>query len=174
MVTFSSGPRRETPKTGLTTTVKNRSNSIPSLGGEMITVYLLDDTKRAIMTQPYTTGAMLKRQLVEKLEIMDAEFFEIAELCDGKERWLRPDLYLRSQGITSSSRLVFKARILYYDVSELSSSTSIFLYFLQVKQMVLSGDCPLTEGDAVDLASLQLQATFGDYDQESQKGSLLK
>jgi hypothetical protein len=82
---------------------------------------------------------------------------------------------LLSQGINQSSKVLLKARVLYYDVSELSSPTSVYLYYLQIKQMILSGDVAgLTESDVVDLASLQLQATFGDYDQDSQNGTFLQ
>lgn len=112
--------------------------------------------------------------------MVNVSVFEIVPFLNDQhyillDRWIRPDIMLISQGITSCSKLLLKARVLYYDVAELSSPISVYLYYLQIKQMILSGDfAGLTETDVIDLASLQLQATFGDYDQDTQKGSFLQ
>ena len=77
------------------------------------------------------------------------------------------------QNVSSQTRLILKLRMLYRDVAELTESSSVYLYYLQAKRFILSGFTPITENQVVDFASLQLQALFGDYDQDRFKTSML-
>lgn len=49
----------------------------------------------------------------------------------------------------------------------------LVIVLAKIKSMILSGQMPVTDVEAVDLVSYQLQATLGDFDAEKHKGSSL-
>lgn len=158
--------RRETTSDTIT-----RSKSSTGREGEVYNIFMVDDTRRSHLVTDSTTPQDLVQQLVEKLELTDYDFFAIFEVAENFERCLRPAVPIVRQGITASSKLVFKTRILYKDVAELNDPMTAYLYYLQVKEFVISGVCPITETDVVDFVSLQLQATLGDHDENRHKAS---
>lgn len=64
---------------------------------------------------------------------------------------------------------MMRLRLSYLEVHELTETALIFLYYLQAKQFVLNGTCSIDENQVVEYASLQLQASFGDYDADNMK-----
>ena len=66
-----------------------------------------------------------------------------------------------------------RAKLLYHDVAELTDAIMVSLYYMQVKEYVLSGFVAIGEQEAIDFASLQVQATFGDHDPEKHKASTI-
>jgi hypothetical protein len=112
-------------------------------------VYLLDDNRRSIGVSHKTTGKQLVQQIAEKLNLTDCDFFNIAEVMEHGgtsifigyflilERWIKPNIPVLQQGINSGSKLVFKARLMYYDSAELSDSMAVYLYYIQVFHSIL-------------------------------------
>lgn len=141
--------------------------------GEVIHVYMLDDTRRSFMITSHTTGQQLVQLVVDKLELSESDLFGICEVKDNSERWIIPRIPLSRQNVTANSKLVFKSRLLYLDVSELTDPKITYLYYIQVKKYILGGTVQLGENEVIDFASLQLQATFGDFDPEKHKPGYL-
>lgn len=57
------------------------------------------------------------------------------------------------------------------DPHEITDPVARNLCFLQIRQTIISGDVPVSEEDAIELASLYLQTVIGDYDKKKEKKS---
>jgi hypothetical protein len=131
------------------------SSSLTGLNEEIhlniVHIYTLDDTKRTFSVTESATVQNLIYQIAEKLEISDCDFFGIVDVSDNPgthfiilnlylflERWLNLDIPILQQSIDSTSKLFFKVRVLYRDASELTDPAAIYLYYLQVKKVMLA------------------------------------
>jgi predicted transcriptional regulator len=54
--------------------------------GYILNIHLLDDTKRSIIVSPHINGAMLRKQAIEKLELIDADFFDLVDIANGERK----------------------------------------------------------------------------------------
>ena len=139
--------------------------------GEIVIFHMLDETRKSLMVHPCHTPDQITKILVEKLEIPQYhEFFSIFELkSNNDERELWSELPLLSQGVQMSSKLLFKLKHLYHDVAEITEASLISLYYVQIKNTIMNGGLAISESEVIDFASMQVQATWGDYDSEKYK-----
>lgn len=155
--------------------------NIPDIGsklksgsGSVLTVYLIDDSRKSILVENDTTPLKMIEILAQKLEVSDYDYFDLCEvLPNGSYCWLQKNIPLFQQGITSDSKLFFKSRSLSKDLIGLTDERLCYLYFMQAKDFVHSEWSQLSESEVIEFASLQLQAISGDYDEENNKNGFL-
>lgn len=135
---------------------------------DVVNLYFLDETRKSFKITDKTLGGQLIRMMAEKLELSDCDFFGIALQVEGGERWLKHSIPVTSQ-LVPDCKMYFKIRSWYYDSSDLEDRSMANLFYLQVKQFVLSGFDPIEENEVVEFGSLQLQAFYGDHDPEKHK-----
>eukprot|EP00744_Colponema_vietnamica_P005854 GILI01008531.1.p1 GENE.GILI01008531.1~~GILI01008531.1.p1 ORF type:complete len:426 (-),score=62.02 GILI01008531.1:76-1353(-) len=81
------------------------------------------------------------------------------------DKWLQKELPLRVQGVKEEQAVVLKKKFFLCDwqVDEADPIT-LNLLFIQAKHAVVQGVLPVSSEDALSLAGLQMQATYGNYD----------
>ncbi|XP_034756811.1 ezrin b [Etheostoma cragini] len=136
------------------------------------------DAELEFAIQPSTTGKQLFDQVVKTIGLREVWYFGL-QYMDGKGyyTWLKLDKKVSSQDVKKENPLQFKFRAKFFpeDVSEeLIQDITQKLFFLQVKEGILSDEVYCPPETAVLLASYSVQAKFGDYNKEvNQPGYLL-
>uniref|UniRef100_A0A8C9WWB8 Ezrin b n=2 Tax=Sander lucioperca TaxID=283035 RepID=A0A8C9WWB8_SANLU len=136
------------------------------------------DAELEFAIQPSTTGKQLFDQVVKTIGLREVWYFGL-QYMDGKGyyTWLKLDKKVSSQDVKKENPLQFRFRAKFFpeDVSEeLIQDITQKLFFLQVKEGILSDEVYCPPETAVLLASYSVQAKFGDYNKEvHQPGYLL-
>uniref|UniRef100_A0AAQ5Y9C9 Ezrin b n=1 Tax=Amphiprion ocellaris TaxID=80972 RepID=A0AAQ5Y9C9_AMPOC len=136
------------------------------------------DAELEFAIQPSTTGKQLFDQVVKTIGLREVWYFGL-QYADGKgyHTWLKLDKKVSSQDVKKENPLQFKFRAKFFpeDVAEeLIQDITQKLFFLQVKESILSDEVYCPPETAVLLASYSVQAKFGDYNKEvHQPGYLL-
>mmetsp|Transcript_1381 Transcript_1381/g.4954 ORF Transcript_1381/g.4954 Transcript_1381/m.4954 type:complete len:920 (-) Transcript_1381:54-2813(-) len=130
----------------------------------ILTLVLADrSTKKAFATADFTCHDLLET-FASKLHLWQIEFFNLA--VENKEedadRWLNPEKTLLQEGITSGSEVHMKIKY-FKTPKKIVDDAAIRLFYLQVKQNIISGQCPCSEKVAVRLAAMQVQLSYGNY-----------
>ncbi|XP_038582604.1 ezrin b [Micropterus salmoides] len=128
------------------------------------------DAELEFAIQPSTTGKQLFDQVVKTIGLREVWYFGL-QYMDGKGyyTWLKLDKKVSSQDVKKENPLQFKFRAKFFpeDVSEeLIQDITQKLFFLQVKEGILSDEVYCPPETAVLLASYSVQAKFGDYNKE--------
>uniref|UniRef100_A0AAX7SSE1 FERM domain-containing protein n=1 Tax=Astatotilapia calliptera TaxID=8154 RepID=A0AAX7SSE1_ASTCA len=128
------------------------------------------DAELEFAIQPSTTGKQLFDQVVKTIGLREIWYFGL-QYVDGKgyHTWLKLDKKVSSQDVKKENPLQFKFRGKFFpeDVSEeLIQEITQKLFFLQVKESILSDEVYCPPETAVLLASYSVQAKFGDYDKD--------
>ncbi|XP_039509380.1 ezrin a isoform X1 [Pimephales promelas] len=135
------------------------------------------DAELEFAIQSVTTGKQLFEQVVKTVGLREVWYFGL-QYTDNKGflTWLKLDKKVSSQEVKQENPLQFKFRAKHYpeDVSEeLIQDITKKLFFLQVKEGILSDEIYCPPETAVLLASYSVQAKFGDYSPEPQKTGYL-
>uniref|UniRef100_A0AAZ3SNU1 FERM domain-containing protein n=1 Tax=Oncorhynchus tshawytscha TaxID=74940 RepID=A0AAZ3SNU1_ONCTS len=125
------------------------------------------DAELEFAVQPSTTGKQLFDQVVKTIGLREVWYFGL-QYMDGKGylTWLKLDKKVSSQDVKKENPLQFKFRAKFFpeDVSEeLIQDITQKLFFLQVKEGILSDEVYCPPETAVLLASYSVQAKFGDF-----------
>uniref|UniRef100_A0A4W5MTL6 Ezrin b n=1 Tax=Hucho hucho TaxID=62062 RepID=A0A4W5MTL6_9TELE len=125
------------------------------------------DAELEFAVQPSTTGKQLFDQVVKTIGLREVWYFGL-QYMDGKGyfTWLKLDKKVSSQDVKKENPLQFKFRAKFFpeDVSEeLIQDITQKLFFLQVKEGILSDEIYCPPETAVLLASYSVQAKFGDF-----------
>ncbi|XP_037606908.1 ezrin b [Sebastes umbrosus] len=136
------------------------------------------DAELEFAIQPSTTGKQLFDQVVKTIGLREVWYFGLQYMdSKGYYTWLKLDKKVSSQDMKKENPLQFKFRAKFFpeDVSEeLIQDITQKLFFLQVKEGILSDEVYCPPETAVLLASYSVQAKFGDYNKEvHQPGYLL-
>uniref|UniRef100_A0A671VE51 Ezrin b n=1 Tax=Sparus aurata TaxID=8175 RepID=A0A671VE51_SPAAU len=128
------------------------------------------DAELEFAIQPSTTGKQLFDQVVKTIGLREVWYFGL-QYMDGKGyyTWLKLDKKVSSQDVKKENPLQFKFRAKFFpeDVSEeLIQDITQKLFFLQVKEGILSDEVYCPPETAVLLASYSVQAKFADYTKE--------
>ncbi|XP_034555232.1 ezrin b [Notolabrus celidotus] len=125
------------------------------------------DAELEFAIQPSTTGKQLFEQVVKTIGLRELWYFGLQYMdSKGYHTWLKLDKKVSSQDVKKESPLQFKFRSKFFpeDVSEeLIQDITQKLFFLQVKEGILSDEVYCPPETAVLLASYSVQAKFGDY-----------
>jgi len=120
--------------------------------------------------QPNTTGKQLFDQVVKTIGLREIWFFGL-QYTDSKgyQTWLKLNKKVLSQDVKKESPLQFKFRAKFYpeDVAdELIQDITLRLFYLQVKNAILTDEIYCPPETSVLLASYAVQAKYGDYQKD--------
>ncbi|CAN9507817.1 unnamed protein product [Ophioblennius macclurei] len=128
------------------------------------------DAELEFAIQPSTTGKQLFDQVVKTIGLREIWYFGLQYMdTKGYTTWLRLDKKVASQDVKKDNPLQFKFRAKFFpeDVSEeLIQEITQKLFFLQVKDGILSDEVYCPPETAVLLASYAVQSKYGDYSKE--------
>ncbi|XP_063773529.1 ezrin [Pseudophryne corroboree] len=135
------------------------------------------DAELEFAIQPSTTGKQLFDQVVKTVGLREVWYFGL-QYTDSKgfPNWLKLDKKVSAQEVRKENPLQFKFRTKFYpeDVSEeLIQDITQKLFFLQVKESILSDEVYCPPETAVLLGSYAVQAKFGDYIKDTHKSGYL-
>ncbi|KAM5228764.1 ezrin [Ctenodactylus gundi] len=135
------------------------------------------DAELEFAIQPNTTGKQLFDQVVKTIGLREVWYFGLQYVDNkGFPTWLKLDKKVSAQEVRKENPLQFKFRAKFYpeDVSEeLIQDITQKLFFLQVKEGILSDEIYCPPETAVLLGSYAVQAKFGDYNKEAHKSGYL-
>ncbi|XP_064197338.1 ezrin b [Anguilla rostrata] len=128
------------------------------------------DAELEFAVQPSTTGKQLFDQVVKTIGLREVWYFGL-QYTDSKNylTWLKLDKKVSAQDVKKENPLQFKFRAKFFpeDVSEeLIQEVTQKLFFLQVKEGILSDEVYCPPETAVLLASYAVQAKFGDFSRD--------
>ncbi|RVE55720.1 hypothetical protein OJAV_G00228820 [Oryzias javanicus] len=136
------------------------------------------DAELEFAIQPNTIGKQLFEQVVKTVGLREIWYFGLQYVdTKGYHTWLKLDKKVSSQDVKKENPLQFRflAKFFPEDVAEeLIQDITQKLFFIQVKESILSDEVYCPPETAVLLASYSVQAKFGDYDKSvHQTGYLL-
>lgn len=125
------------------------------------------DAELEFAIQPNTTGKQLFDQVVKTIGLREIWFFGL-QYTDSKglTTWLKLNKKVQSQDVRKENPLQFKFRAKFFpeDVSEeLIQEVTQRMFFLQVKEGLLSDEIYCPPETSVLLASYAVQAKYGDH-----------
>ncbi|KAI2654556.1 Ezrin [Labeo rohita] len=135
------------------------------------------DAELEFAIQSVTTGKQLFEQVVKTVGVREVWYFGLQFMdTKGVLTWLKLDKKVSSQEVKQENPLQFKFRAKHYpeDVAEeLIQDITKKLFFLQVKEGILSDEIYCPPETAVLLASYAVQSKFGDHSPEGHKSGYL-
>ncbi|CAF0752222.1 unnamed protein product [Brachionus calyciflorus] len=125
------------------------------------------DAELEFSIQQTTTGKQLFDQVVKTIGLREIWYFGLQyKDTKGLLTWLKLNKKVLSQDISKESPLLFKFRAKYFpeDASEeIIQDITLRMFFLQVKESILSEEIYCPPETCVLLASYATQAKYGDY-----------
>uniref|UniRef100_A0A8B9I1C4 Ezrin a n=1 Tax=Astyanax mexicanus TaxID=7994 RepID=A0A8B9I1C4_ASTMX len=135
------------------------------------------DAELEFAIQSVTTGKQLFEQVVKTVGLREVWYFGLQYMDNkGYLTWLKLEKKVLSQEVKRENPLQFMFRAKYFpeDVAEeLIQDITRKLFFLQVKDGILSDNIYCPPETAVLLASYSVQAKFGDFSREHHKAGYL-
>ncbi|XP_012590619.1 PREDICTED: ezrin [Condylura cristata] len=135
------------------------------------------DAELEFAIQPNTTGKQLFDQVVKTIGLREVWYFGLQYVDNkGFPTWLKLDKKVSAQEVRKENPLQFKFRAKFYpeDVStELIQDITQKLFFLQVKEGILSDEIYCPPETAVLLGSYAVQAKFADYNKDTHQSGYL-
>uniref|UniRef100_A0AAR2JWU0 protein-tyrosine-phosphatase n=1 Tax=Pygocentrus nattereri TaxID=42514 RepID=A0AAR2JWU0_PYGNA len=122
----------------------------------------------SLFLQKQDQGQILLDVVFEHLQLTERDYFglQLADDSSDNQRWLDPNKPIRKQlKRVAPNNLSFRVKFFVGDPSKLQEEYTRYLYFLQLKQDILSGRLPCPQNAAALLASYAIQAELGDYSQ---------
>lgn len=135
------------------------------------------DAELEFSFNPNTTGKQLYDQVSRTIGLRETWFFGLQFIDSrGFLTWLNPDKKVMVQDPKRENPLQFKLRVKFYpeDVTEeLIQDITRKLFFLQVKEDILTNEVYCPPETAVLLASYAIQAKYGDFNKSVHKDGYL-
>uniref|UniRef100_A0A8C9SQU1 Ezrin b n=1 Tax=Scleropages formosus TaxID=113540 RepID=A0A8C9SQU1_SCLFO len=135
------------------------------------------DAELEFAIQPNTTGKQLFDQVVKTIGLREVWYFGLQYMdSKGYLTWLKLDKKVASQDVKKENPLQFKFRAKFYpeDVSEeLIQDITQKLFFMQVKEAILTDEVYCPPETAVLLASYAVQAKYGDFSKDVHRAGYL-
>ncbi|MCJ8736873.1 hypothetical protein PDJAM_G00017310 [Pangasius djambal] len=135
------------------------------------------DAELEFAIQSVTTGKQLFEQVVKTVGLREVWYFGLQYMDNkGYLTWLKLEKKVLSQDVRRETPLQFMFRAKYFpeDVdNELIQDITRKLFFLQVKDEILSDSVYCPPETAVLLASYSVQAKYGDFSKETHKSGYL-
>jgi len=135
------------------------------------------DAELEFAIQPNTTGKQLFDQVVKTIGLREIWFFGL-QYTDSKgfSTWLKLNKKVLSQDVKKESPLQFRFRAKFYpeDVAEeIIQDITLRLFYLQVKNAILSDEIYCPPETSVLLASYAVQAKYGDFQKDVHQAGFL-
>nr|CAB3265279.1 tyrosine-protein phosphatase non-receptor type 14-like [Phallusia mammillata] len=134
----------------------------------LIRVQLLDNSVMECTLTVENTGSDCLNAVAQKLELREIRYFGLKYINKlSKERWVELDKPLKKQVDKNAQEPNLFFGIMFYiaNIDRLQQEIARYLYYLQMKNNVISGGLKCNTNEAVELASYVLQAEFGDHDE---------
>ncbi|KAJ7988808.1 hypothetical protein DPEC_G00313040 [Dallia pectoralis] len=135
------------------------------------------DAELEFSINPNTTGQQLFEQVSRTIGLREVWYFGLLYTdTRGFHTWLKYDKKVSAQEVKKEAPLQFRFRAKFYpeDVAdELIQEITQKLFFLQVKEAILTDEVYCPPESAVLLASYAVQAKFGDYNKETHRNGYL-
>uniref|UniRef100_A0A1W7RA68 Moesin/ezrin/radixin homolog 1 n=1 Tax=Hadrurus spadix TaxID=141984 RepID=A0A1W7RA68_9SCOR len=135
------------------------------------------DAELEFAIQPSTTGKQLFDQVVKTIGLREIWFFGLQYVdSKGYITWLKLNKKVLSQDVKKENPMQFKFRGKFYpeDVAEeLIQDITVRLFYLQVKNAILSDEIYCPPETSVLLASYAVQAKYGDFAADVHKSGCL-
>ncbi|KAJ6215462.1 hypothetical protein RDWZM_009962 [Blomia tropicalis] len=136
------------------------------------------DAELEFAIQPNTTGKQLFDQVVKTIGLREIWFFGL-QYVDTKQfpTWLKLNKKVMNQDVKKENPLQFKFRAKFFpeDVSEeIIQDITMRLFYLQVKNGILSDEIYCPPETCVLLASYAVQAKYGDFNSDLHKENCLQ
>ncbi|XP_065057552.1 moesin/ezrin/radixin homolog 1-like [Rhopilema esculentum] len=135
------------------------------------------DAELEFAIQQNTTGKQLFDQVVKTIGLREIWFFGLQYTdLKGYVTWLKLNKKVTQQDVKKDTTLQFKFRAKFFpeDVSEeLIQDITQKLFFLQVKDGILTGDVYCPPETSVLLSSYAMQAKYGDFDKKAHQPGFL-
>jgi len=147
---------------------KNKKKKDKKMPSKPVNVRVITmDAELEFSIQHTTTGKQLFDQVVKTIGLREIWYFGLQyKDTKGLVTWLKLNKKVLSQDIAKESPLQFKFRAKYYpeDVSEeIIQDITLRMFFLQVKDAILTEEIYCPPETCVLLASYATQAKYGDY-----------
>lgn len=155
-----------------------RSQNGHGYGEENINVRVTTmDAELEFAIQSNTTGKQLFDQVVKTIGLREIWYFGLQYTdTKGFPTWLKLNKKVLSQDVKKDTTLLFKFRAKFYpeDVGEeIIQDVTMRLFYLQVKDALLSDEIYCPPETTVLLASYAMQAKYGDYVPETHRPGCL-
>jgi len=135
------------------------------------------DAELEFAIQPNTTGKQLFDQVVKTIGLREIWFFGLQYVdSKGYTTWLKLNKKVLSQDVKKENPLQFKFRAKFFpeDVAEeIIQDITLRLFYLQVKNGILSDEIYCPPETSVLLASYAVQAKYGDFNPDVHKPGCL-
>jgi tyrosine-protein phosphatase non-receptor type 4 len=114
--------------------------------------------------QKHHQGETLLDEVAKHLDLLEKDYFGLAYTDEGMMRWVEAAKQLKKQ-FKGSHMLALQFRVKFYvpDPTHLQEELTRYLFYLQIKQDILSGRLPCSFESAALLGSYMIQAELGDF-----------
>ncbi|CAN8021775.1 unnamed protein product [Ixodes persulcatus] len=131
-------------------------------------VVLLDGTDLSVDVPKKALGSALVEQVFYHIDLIEKDYFGL-QFTDPfhVQHWLDITKQVRKQ-VKIGPPYTFHLKVKFYssEPNTLREELTRYLFFLQLKQDILTGRLPCTYQTAVELCAYTLQSELGDYDPE--------
>lgn len=148
---------------------KSRSDSRSTKPGKNILpckIILLDGSDMSVDVHKKDMGSALYEQVLYHLDLTEKDYFGL-QFTDANhvQHWLDPTKLIKKQ-VKIGPPYTFRIRVKFYssEPNNLREELTRYLFFLQLKQDIVSGKLPICHQVAVELSAYALQSELGDYD----------
>lgn len=132
-------------------------------------ILLLDGTDCTIYIKKNALGGELFDELCSKINlIMESDYFGLQHTdTQSQQNWLDYTKLVKKQ-VKIGPPFTFRLRVKFYssEPNKLKDEFTRYLFFLQLKNDILTGKLPCPDDVAAQLSALALQAEFGEFDDE--------
>ncbi|CAL1297677.1 unnamed protein product [Larinioides sclopetarius] len=157
---FSRSTRNKSRTSGEKASTKLGKNILPCK------IILLDGSDLSVDVHKRDFGSALYEQVFYHIDLTEKDYFGL-QFTDANhvQHWLDPTKLIKKQ-VKIGPPYTFRIRVKFYssEPNSLREELTRYLFFLQLKQDVLSGRLPTSYQTAVELAAFALQSELGDYD----------
>jgi len=152
-------------------------------------VKMMDDSIKTFLIDESLPVKDIVEYVGKKLGISNIEEYSFAPSNDNsnpKEKkkdkkkkedvqWLNPTKPLIEQGFGENDVVIFKKKFFFSDQNiDRNDPIQLNLLYNQVREMIINGKYPCTMEEASQLAAIQCQIQYGNYDSEKHKGSFFR
>jgi len=132
-------------------------------------ILLLDGTDCTIYIKKNALGGELFDELCSKINlIMESDYFGLQHTdTQSQQNWLDYTKLVKKQ-VKIGPPYTFRLRVKFYssEPNKLKDEFTRYLFFLQLKNDILTGKLPCPDDVAAQLSALALQAEFGEFDDD--------
>lgn len=156
---------------GYNPNVDSSGTAIPSNPKQYLhcKILLLDGTDCTIYIKKNSLGSELFEEVCSKINlIIESDYFGLQHTdTQSQQNWLDYTKLVKKQ-VKIGPPFTFRLRVKFYssEPNKLKDEFTRYLFFLQLKNDILTGKLPCPDDVAAQLSALALQAEFGEYDEE--------